>query len=135
MEAQIKDFGLGLRSPALGGANGDMGAIARALTPAEIKAGEILVKDNVFEHACELTSDCGGLKFWGDPPDGHVYRDVLITGNIFRTGGWFQAAPIVVNSRNGWRLNCGEDAGYPFGSSLDNSDGGTGNVVAPNTVE
>ena len=58
-------------------------------TPDEIKTGEILVKDNIFEKACQLTADCGAIKFWGDPPDNHVFRDVLITGNIFRnTFGW-----------------------------------------------
>jgi hypothetical protein len=57
--------------------------------PGEIKTGEILIKDNIFEKACQLTTDCGGLKFWGSSPDNHVYRDVLITGNIFRdTFGW-----------------------------------------------
>jgi len=57
--------------------------------PEEIKTGEILVKDNVFEKACQLATDCGALKFWGNPPDSHVFRDVLITGNIFRdTFGW-----------------------------------------------
>ncbi len=58
-------------------------------TPDEIKTGEILVKDNLFEKACQLTTDCGALKFWGDPPDEHVFRDVLVTGNVFRdTFGW-----------------------------------------------
>jgi len=58
-------------------------------SPSEIKTGELLIKDNVFEKACQLTTDCGGLKFWGHPPDGHVFRDVLITGNVFRdTFGW-----------------------------------------------
>ncbi len=57
--------------------------------PGEIKTGEILIKDNIFEKACQLTTDCGGLKFWGSPPDNHVFRDVLVTGNIFRnTFGW-----------------------------------------------
>jgi hypothetical protein len=57
--------------------------------PSEIKTGEILIKDNIFEKACQLTTDCGGLKFWGSPPDNHVFRDVLITGNVFRdTFGW-----------------------------------------------
>ncbi|MBN1812058.1 MAG: right-handed parallel beta-helix repeat-containing protein [Anaerolineae bacterium] len=57
--------------------------------PDEIKTGEILIKDNVFEEACQLTTDCGGLKFWGSSPDGHVFRDVLITGNVFRNSfGW-----------------------------------------------
>ncbi|MFQ5611468.1 MAG: right-handed parallel beta-helix repeat-containing protein [Anaerolineae bacterium] len=58
-------------------------------TPAEIKTGEILIKDNIFEQACQLNADCGGLKVWGDPPDNHVFRDTLITGNVFRnTFGW-----------------------------------------------
>ena len=57
--------------------------------PHEIKTGEILIKDNVFEKACQLTTDCGAIKFWGSPPDNHVFRDLLITGNIFRnTFGW-----------------------------------------------
>ncbi|WP_162596233.1 right-handed parallel beta-helix repeat-containing protein [Methylobacterium sp. 17Sr1-1] len=82
----------------------------------------------------------GGLRLYRNCGEGGTVRhqtpsDNVITGNTFRTSGFFQAAPIVVNSRNGWRLTCGEDAGYPFGSSLDNADNGTGNVVAPNTVE
>ncbi|MFZ6028746.1 MAG: right-handed parallel beta-helix repeat-containing protein [Chloroflexota bacterium] len=55
----------------------------------EIKTGEILIKDNLFEKSCQLTTDCGELKFWGSPPDHHVFRDVLVIGNIFRdTIGW-----------------------------------------------
>ena len=58
-------------------------------SPAEIKTGDILIADNIFERACQLTTDCGGLKFWGSPPDNHVFRNVLITGNIFRDSvGW-----------------------------------------------
>ena len=57
--------------------------------PDEIKTGEILIKDNIFERACQLSMDCGGLKIWGAPPDTHVFRDLLITGNIFRNNfGW-----------------------------------------------
>ncbi|OAS23001.1 right-handed parallel beta-helix repeat-containing protein [Methylobacterium platani] len=82
----------------------------------------------------------GGVRLYRNCGEGGTVRhqtpsDNVVTGNLFRTGGFFQAAPIVVNSRNGWRLTCGEDAGYPFGSSLDNRDNGTGNVVAPNAVE
>lgn len=58
-------------------------------SPEEIKTGDILIADNIFERACQLTTDCGGLKFWGSPPDNHVFRNVLITGNIFRDSiGW-----------------------------------------------
>jgi hypothetical protein len=58
-------------------------------SPGEIKTGDILVKDNIFEKACQLTTDCGGLKIWGSPPDNHVFRNFLVTGNVFRdTYGW-----------------------------------------------
>jgi len=57
--------------------------------PSEIKTGDILIKDNLFERACQMGCDCGGLKFWGSAPDNHVFRNVLITGNLFRdTYGW-----------------------------------------------
>lgn len=61
--------------------------------------------------------------------------DNVVTGNVFTGGGVFGGDPVRVNARGGWRLYCGQDAGYPFGSSADDSDGGTGNVVAPNRVE
>lgn len=56
----------------------------------EIKLGEILVKDNLFEKVCQLASDCGALKFGGsDRPYTHVFRDVLVVGNVFRDSfGW-----------------------------------------------
>ena len=59
-------------------------------SPQEIKLGEILVRDNIFERACQLASDCGALKFGGGSrPYSHVFRDVLVTGNVFRdTFGW-----------------------------------------------
>ena len=58
--------------------------------PQEIKLGEILIKDNVFEKTCQNAGDCGALKFGGgNRPDTHVFRDVLVTGNVFRdTFGW-----------------------------------------------
>jgi hypothetical protein len=65
----------------------------------EIKTGEIVIKDNVFEKACQLTTDCGALKVWGSPPDSHVFRDLLITGNVLRdTFGW----SYVSEKRGGW---------------------------------
>ena len=59
-------------------------------TPQEIKLGEILIKGNIFEKACQAASDCGGLKIGGSSrPDTHVFRDVLILWNIFRHNfGW-----------------------------------------------
>ena len=56
----------------------------------EIKLGEILIKDNLFEKTCQAGSDCGGLKIGGSArPYSHVFRDVLIVGNTFRhIFGW-----------------------------------------------
>lgn len=59
-------------------------------SPQEIKLGNILIANNIFDKTCMRASDCGALKFGGsNRPDTHVFRDVLITGNIFRnTIGW-----------------------------------------------
>lgn len=87
------------------------------------------------------TQGQGGVRLYRNCGEGGTVRhqtpsDNVITGNTFTGGGGlFGSAAIVVNSRGGWRLYCREDAGYPFGSSLDDADGGTGNVVEPNTVE
>jgi hypothetical protein len=80
-------------------------------SPDDIKTGEILIKDNIFEKACQLGSDCGALKIWGDPPDRHVFRDVLVTGNVFRdTFGWAYVLEERRRSTNGtssdmWGMN------------------------------
>ena len=58
-----------------------------------------------------------------------------ITGNRFDYGFPLHAPAISVGSREGWRLYCGEDAGYPFGSSADDGDHATDNVVENNLVE
>lgn len=59
-------------------------------SPTEIKIGSVLIKDNLFEDACLAASDCGGLKIGGSKrPDTHVFKDMLIVGNIFRNNfGW-----------------------------------------------
>ena len=57
-----------------------------------------------------------------------------ITGNRFEGAAWFTPRPIAVGSREGRRRYCGDDAGYPFGSSADDGDRATDNVVSGNTV-
>lgn len=102
-------------------------SIAQSLKPYgfsadEIKVGEILVKDNIFEQACQLTTDCGALKFWGDVPSGQIYRDVLITGNVFRnTFGWSS----ISEKRGGWSGAEGSDVRGMggFGLYLDMASG------------
>ena len=58
-------------------------------SPDEIKTGFILIRDNVFEKACQNHTDCGALMISGSTPDRHVFRDLLMTGNVLRdTYGW-----------------------------------------------
>jgi len=58
-------------------------------SPEEIKTGDILIRNNIIEKACQNNADCGALKISGTPPDRHVFRDLLITGNVIRdTFGW-----------------------------------------------
>jgi hypothetical protein len=58
----------------------------------------------------------------------------VIAGNRFDDAAWVRPRPVVVGSREGRRRYCGDDAGWPFGSSVDDGDRATGNVVAGNEV-
>ena len=92
-------------------------------SPDEIKTGGILVKDNVFEDTCQLTTDCAGLKFWGQAPDNHVFRDVLVTGNVFRDN---LAWTYVGEQREGWWTGgeaCEVQGHAGFGLYLDSASG------------
>ena len=55
-----------------------------------------------------------------------------ITDNVFSGVGWLRPRTVVVGAREGNRSYCGDDAGYPFGSSTDDGDGATGNRVERN---
>jgi hypothetical protein len=82
------------------------------------------------EGAVRLYRNCGE----GGTVRHQTPSDNVVTGNTFRGAGFF-TRPIVVNSRNGWDFHCSADAGYPFGSSSDDRDNGTGNVTEPNRTE
>lgn len=56
----------------------------------------------------------------------------LITDNVFTGGPWFNRRLVVENARNGRRSYCGDDAGYLYGSSIDDRDGGTENAIRNN---
>ncbi|MCK6105834.1 MULTISPECIES: right-handed parallel beta-helix repeat-containing protein [unclassified Brevundimonas] len=57
-----------------------------------------------------------------------------ITDNVFTGAGWFRPRAVVIGSREGRRSYCGDDRGWPFGSSIDDGDGATGNLTARNSV-
>ncbi|WP_438851611.1 right-handed parallel beta-helix repeat-containing protein [Brevundimonas nasdae] len=58
-----------------------------------------------------------------------------ITGNIFSGANWLRPRTVVVGAREGRRPYCAADAGYPFGSSVDDGDGAAHNRVADNRTE
>lgn len=58
----------------------------------------------------------------------------LIANNVFTGAGWLRPRAVVVGAREGNRRYCGDDAGWPFGSSVDDGDHATANVVRDNTV-
>ena len=60
--------------------------------------------------------------------------DNSITDNVFTGAGWSRPRAVVVGAREGNRRYCRDDAGWPFGSSLNDGDHATGNIVARNTV-
>lgn len=55
-----------------------------------------------------------------------------IIGNAFTRAHWLWPRVVVENAREGRRSYCGEDAGYPFGSSRDDRDGGHENIIRDN---
>ena len=95
----------------------------RDFSPDEIKTGDILIKDNLIEEACQLTTDCAALKFWGQPPHSHVFRDVLVTGNTFRNNlAWTYVAEQRSRAARGWwtgGADCGVQGRAGFGLYLD----------------
>ncbi len=55
-----------------------------------------------------------------------------VTDNVFSGAARLRPQRVVVGAREGRRSYCGEDRGYPWGSSADDGDRATGNVVARN---
>lgn len=60
-------------------------------------------------------------------PSGNV-----ITDNVFTGGSMLRPRTVVVGAREGGRRYCGDDRGWPFGSSIDDGDHATGNTVLRN---
>jgi hypothetical protein len=55
-----------------------------------------------------------------------------ITDNVFAETAWLRPRTVVVGAREGNRRYCGDDAGWPFGSSADDGDNAVGNRVERN---
>ena len=94
------------------------------------------IVDNTFRIAWR-----GGIYLYRNCGEGGTIRhqtpsDNVITGNRFTYAWPIHLPSVYVGAREGWRrLYCWDDNGYPFGSSADNNDNATGNVVEGNVVE
>ena len=55
-----------------------------------------------------------------------------ITDNVFSGAAWLRPRTVVVGAREGNRRYCGDDAGWPFGSSADDGDNAIDNRVERN---
>lgn len=84
-----------------------------------------------YHRGIDLYRNCGE----GGTVRHQTPSDNVVTDNRFTYTGFLHPALVKVNARGGWRLYCGADAGYPFGSSRDNDDLGTNNQVARSVVE
>lgn len=80
----------------------------------------------------------GGISLYRNCGEGGTVRHQTPTGNTI-TGNHFDTRSlgsrsygIWLGSRNGARIYCHQDDGYPFGSSADNRDFADGNVVTGN---
>jgi len=60
--------------------------------------------------------------------------DNRITDNVFSGASRLRPRTVVVGAREGDRRYCGDDAGYPFGSSADDGDGAMRNLVTRNRI-
>lgn len=82
----------------------------------------------------------GGIYLYRNCGEGGTIRHQtpsrnVIQDNRFRYGFVLHLPEISVGAREGFRLYCGDDAGYPFGSSIDDGDHATDNVLSGNVVE
>lgn len=87
-------------------------------SPDEIRTGKLLIRNNLIENSCQLLGDCGAIKFDGQPPHRHVFRDVLVMGNTLRDNhGW----SYVAEQRRLWNVGqfaFGVYSNYTSGLSL-----------------
>lgn len=95
--------------------------------------------NNRIEHNHFRLGGRGGVFLYRNCGEDGVIRHQTPSGNTiadnhFEGVAWLGPQAVVVGAREGRRRYCGDDAGYPFGSSLDNGDHATGNVVRNNTT-
>jgi hypothetical protein len=102
-------------------------------------AGNVITSNTIAMSTGGLINRGGVFLYRNCGEDGIVRHQTpsnnRITGNTFRASWFGTARAVVVGSREGNRRYCDADAGHPFGSSLDDGDDASGNVVRDNRIE
>lgn len=95
-------------------------------------SGANRIEDNRFV----LNGRAGILLYRNCGEDGVIRHQTpsynQITDNLFYRASWLRPRLVVVGAREGRRSYCGDDAGWPFGSSQDDGDGAVGNQLRGN---
>lgn len=91
-----------------------------------------IIADNRFD-----LNGRGGIFLYRNCGEDGVIRhqtpsDNRIAGNVFSGARWVLPRTVVVGSREGRRRYCNDDRGWPFGSSVDDGDQASGNIVTGN---
>lgn len=106
--------------------------LAREVIAVDGSAGNLIEKNRF------VRLPFGGIYLYRNCGEGGTVRhqtphDNIISDNEFAMGTLtFRNYAIWLGSRNGWRLYCGQDAGFDFGSSADNRDFADHNTVRNN---
>lgn len=95
-------------------------------------SGANRIEDNRFV----LNGRAGILLYRNCGEDGVIRHQTpsynQITDNLFYRPDWLRPRLVVVGAREGRRSYCGDDAGWPFGSSQDDGDRAVGNQLRGN---
>jgi len=94
---------------------------------------------NRIEHNSFALGGRGGVFLYRNCGEDGVIRhqtpsDNVIIGNTFTGMRWLWPNAVVVGSREGRRRYCAADAGWPFGSSVDDGDHAERNIVSSNVI-
>lgn len=103
------------------------------ITPREQIAVDGSARNRITNNRFVLRGKGGVFLYRNCGEDGVIRHQTpsgnAITDNVF-TGRARQS--VVIGSREGGRRYCGDDRGFPFGSSLDDGDHAAGNVIQRN---
>ncbi len=108
-------------------------------TPREIIAVDGSARNTITGNRFALGGQGGIFLYRNCGEDGVIRHqtpsDNIITDNVFSGASAFRPRTVVVGAREGGRRYCADDRGWPFGSSLDDGDHATGNMVARNRTQ